>query len=406
MISRRRIILRGAGIAVALGLGAAFACQQWGVQLPYGGRKSAQPPRLEAVSARKSQPASKLSLFLSLQEAVTHQGISAILAANGHDTLTVKVSYSGKDPLRIEIPAGLVLRAGPSSIVVIRHQEIELGPNQTRMERVRVAALSAANSTIDTLYDITSESDRRIEPILTYAARHPEVSDEAIQTAILATTDNLPLRAFAKFEMAGADVRSALDTDVFHVDTVDIINALALLRALGFRDENLALTIDPLLKVEAMVDPMAHAAAMSYYRIPFEKEWVWWKSQLLDGDPATRHYALFGIARFYPDIAVQMMPAWARENRLEQVFRSAALQALAETRRAEAVSVLQQLSYELGGDLTDLGRTAGTALKFLTENLQETRNASAPSIRLRGAKVQLRSENAPPRNTVAAIDRH
>ena len=55
-----------------------------------------------------------------------------------------------------------------------------------------------------------------------------------------------------------------------------------------------------------------------------------WKNELLNGDQGTRHYALYGIARFYPEIALQMLPNWAREKRTARVFRLAAVQALAK----------------------------------------------------------------------------
>jgi hypothetical protein len=400
MILKQPKLFLSAGAALLLVGGAALIRHRQDVPAE---KPKADPGRLEALADRKAQGADRLTISLTLQEAIGYRAISAVLAGNGHDTLILKAANPGNRPVRIEIPAGVVLRSGQSSVVVIRHQVVEIGPRQTRSEKIRTAAISAANTIADALYEIAADGDRRVEPVLTHAARHPEVADGAIQTAILALVENLPLRFFAKFETVGGDVRSRFDTKAFRVDTADIISALALLRTIGVPDDKLALTVDPLLKVEAMIDPLAHAAAMGYYHIAFENEWAWWKSQLLDGDPATRHYALFGIARFYPDIAVQMMPKWVREERMEQVFRSSAIQALAETRRQQALSVLEQLTYELGGDLTDLGRTAGTAKKFLAQNLQETRQMAAPRIRMRGGDVRLRPEVAEPARAVASL---
>ena len=106
-----------------------------------------------------------------------------------------------------------------------------------------------------------------------------------------------------------------------------------------------------------MIDPLAHAAALNYYGITPEKEWPYWRDELTKGDASTRHYALYGIGRYYPEVALQMLPAWARDRRLTPLIRQSAIQALAETRRPEAISVLQQLVVELGG-ATELGTSA------------------------------------------------
>jgi hypothetical protein len=403
MILKQRKFLLSVGVAASMVAGAAFVRHQQDVRAVKPAEAPVVQMRQEVQAAPKVEAPVRLNVSLSLQEAIAYRAVTAVLAANGHDMLTARVTNPGSRPVRVEVPAGLILKSGQNRIAVIRHQVIEIGPRQTKLAKVRTGAVSAANTMGDALYELAADSDRRIEPVLTYAARHPEVSDEAIRTAMLAITDNLPLRDFAKFETTGSEVGSRFETKIFHVDTVDIINALALLRAIGIPTQKLALTVDPVLKVEAMIDPLAHAAALSYYLIPFEKEWVWWKSQLLEGDPATRHYALFGIARFYPEIAVQMMPKWAREDRMEPVFRNSAIQALAETRRSEALSVLQQLAYELGGDMTDLGRTAVTASRYLAKNIQEAPPAAAPRIRLRSGGIDLRPEATEPRGTMASL---
>ena len=119
-----------------------------------------------------------------------------------------------------------------------------------------------------------------------------------------------------------------------------------------------------------MIDPLAHALALQYYKIPFENEWSYWKNELLQGDPAIRHYALYGIARFYPDIALEMLPKWARASNLSQTYRESAIRALAETGRTEALSVLQQFEFEFGGT-TQLGKVAHEAASYLDARLNQ-----------------------------------
>src|SRR5436190_11718037 len=119
-----------------------------------------------------------------------------------------------------------------------------------------------------------------------------------------------------------------------------------------------------------MIEPLSRAAAMQYYGLTAQTEWEYWKSELLFGAPATRHYALYGIARFYPEIALEMLPNWAREPKTHPVYRISALQALADTQRPEAVGILRQLADELG-DETELGRAARGAADFLAQQLNQ-----------------------------------
>jgi hypothetical protein len=137
------------------------------------------------------------------------------------------------------------------------------------------------------------------------------------------------------------------------------------------------------LKIEGMIDPACRTAAMRYYGITAEKEWDYWKKELLEGDPSTRHYALYGIARFYPAVAVEMLPKWAREKRTTQLFRLTALQALGETQRPEALPLLSDLVNELGRN-TELGRAALQAAQLLDTSLRKVTDKT-PTVAFRSS---------------------
>jgi hypothetical protein len=164
---------------------------------------------------------------------------------------------------------------------------------------------------------------------------------------------------------------SRFNTDAFRADTADLVSALTLLRSIGARESAIALTIDPQLKIEAMIDPTSRPIAMRYYGIDSEREWEFWRSELLEGEPSTRHYALYGIARFYPDVALEMLPRWAREARTNPVYRLSAVQALADTQRPEALGILATLHHELGAE-TELGKAAKGAGDYLDYQLAQT----------------------------------
>jgi hypothetical protein len=213
-----------------------------------------------------------------------------------------------------------------------------------------------------------------VDGFLQWASERDEISSAAMQTAILALTENLPLSAFAKFAPLNGTA-SQHNTDAFRVETGDLLAALTALRESGAKMETLALTVDPQLRIEAMIEPLSREAAKRFYGISEEHEWDFWKHELLDGNPSTRHYALFGIARFYPDVAIEMLPKWAREAQTHPVYRLAAVQALADTQRAEALPILRQIATEVGRE-TELGKVATQSAAFLDRRLTELANRS------------------------------
>ena len=232
---------------------------------------------------------------------------------------------------------------------------------------------SYSNKVGSAQYVITYNHVPRIELFLTYVQDHLELSPSAIQTAIFALNENLPLSSVAKFASGASELESRFNTDAFRVQTYDIITALGALREIGITESDVVMTLDPQLRIEAMIEPLCRPAAMRYYGIASEHEWAYWKKELLSGEPATRHYALYGIARFYPDTAIEMLPKWAMEKKTTPIFRLAALQALADTQRPEAVSILKRLSEDLGRE-TELGRAALGAAMALDQRLTQVAN--------------------------------
>ena len=65
-----------------------------------------------------------------------------------------------------------------------------------------------------------------------------------------------------------------------------------------------------------------------------------------------------------------MLPTWVRETKTNPVYRISAVQALAETQREEAVSILRQIEHEYGM-LTDIGKAAHNAADILEARLSK-----------------------------------
>jgi hypothetical protein len=313
--------------------------------------KAAEPEQLPVAS-------------LDIAQAVQSGSIDSQFKSNGREIMHASVKNSSKRPLLLHVRAGQLFESGRNSVVVTGAAEIAVKPGEMQTVPIAVAATSAQNKIADANYTIASGAFPKLDPFLAYVRGHHELSTSAVQTGVLAITENLPLRAFAKFTVAGGDLPSNLDSSAFKAETVDIVAALSALRETGIPDEQLALTVDPQLQVEAMIDPLAHAFAMRYYGIGADEEWAYWKGQLTSGNPSTRHYALYGIARYFPDVAIEMMPNWVRETRTLSAFRVSAVQALAETQRPEALTALRQLVTELD-PASEVGKAAALATSYL-----------------------------------------
>ncbi|MEO7319845.1 MAG: hypothetical protein ABIZ56_12720 [Chthoniobacteraceae bacterium] len=307
---------------------------------------------------------------VDLQAAIEQGRIKAEFSGNGREAMRATLSNTGSTTLQARVEVGLVFESGRNAVVAARPTEVEIEPGKTVQATFQTAATRSGNSVGNAPYVITYNHVPRVELLLTYAQDHLELSPGAIQTAILALNENLPLSSVAKFTSGTSELESRFNTDAFRVETYDIITALAALREMGVADSTVAMTLDPQLRIEAMIEPLSRPAAMRYYRIPGADEWTYWKTELLAGEPATRHYALYGIARFYPDVAMEMLPKWALETKTNSVFRLSALQALAETQRPEAVNVLNRLAENLGRE-TELGRAARGAAMALDQRLSQ-----------------------------------
>ena len=327
-----------------------------------------------AVAAARTPPAPILAGApaavpgIDLHAALQQEKLSADFQGNGREKMRAILINKTAALLTVRVAAGQLLEAGSDSVVVVRAGEVELRPGKPVEVTIQTAATRAANRFAEQTYRLSFGALPRLAALLAYAQDRPEITAGTLQTAVLALSENLPLSAFAKFAATGSDLPTRFDTTPFKADTSDIVQALLTLRALGAKESDLALTIDPQLKIEAMIEPATRSAAMRYYAITPETEWEYWKTELLSGEPATRHYALYGIARFYPEVALEMLPKWAREPKTQNVFRISAIQALADTQRPEALPVLQRLTDEFGA-ATELGRTAAGAAKALSAHL-------------------------------------
>ena len=332
----------------------------------------AQIPTETAAAA--AEPAAIQFEESELIAAVQQGTIEATLRGNGRERMTAKLRNNSPTPMRVTVASGQVLEGGRNRVVVTHSATAEIMPARTVEVSLTTAALHSTNMLGDAPYKLSYHTTERVDGFLQWAGEHGAMSAAAMQTVVLALTENLPLKSLAKF---AAGSPGEHNTDAFRAETGDLLAALSALRDCGARMETFAIALDPQLRIEAMIEPLSREAAKRYYGITEKMEWDFWKHELLEGSPSTRHYALFGIARFYPDIALEMLPKWARGTQTHPVYRLAAVQALADTQRPEALPILRALAAELGGT-TDLGKAATQAANYLDKRLTDL--ATRPQI--------------------------
>lgn len=367
-------------------------------QVPEQARSSApadpsSPPASPAPGEPRRQPERPASapgapVAISLNDALGREWITVSYRGNGRDKLVATVQSRTDRPLQLSVPAGTLFESRDhlQQVVLVRTDTSAIGPRETRSVNWITAATRASNQVGNHDFIVRPGRLTQLDALLGHLERTPEVSVEAIQTAVLVILENPPLASFAKFTLvSGVQPGAAPSTvpDTFKVSTLDIIFALTLLKEISHPQRDLLLAHEPQLKIEAMIDPLAHAAAMRYYGLTGDNEWGFWRDELLNGDVSTRHYSLYGIARYFPDVALQMLPQWAREKSQPHIMRLAAISSLAETGRVEAISVLQQLAYEFEAS-SDLSQTAKAAIGFL-ENRRDQQQSAKPRVEFKDA---------------------
>jgi len=325
------------------------------------------------TTAPPAAPKGPILIELNLPTAVQQGLVDCQWRGNGRDRLFMDAKNASAQPLRLHLGAGQLLASTDSTIVVLKSQTLDFAPHATLHEVIPTVATSSANKVVGAEYHLSEGTLPDLDKLFAYAAAHPEARPGAIQTATLILTENLPLSAFAKFNELSAGAGGMPESQDFKADTVDILSALTIVKDIGI-SRPLAATIDPQLEIEGMIDPDAHALTVQYYGIT--DEWGYWKNQLLQGDPSTRHYALYGIARYYPDVALQMLPKWARGETVSPVFRLSAVEALVETNRPEAIPILRELEREFGGT-TQLGQAAHQGANLLDAQFAHAGAATA-----------------------------
>jgi hypothetical protein len=303
---------------------------------------------------------------ITLGDALGRHWVEAAYTGDGHSEIRALITNIRGAPIRLNVDSGLVFEnaSAHNQMVVARGETVDLPADSQRAVWLQCAATRSANSLDAQPYWLCSGTLPALRKLFEEVDRSPEYSREAVQAAVLLLTENAPLSLFAEFSLLTVGPVAKPPTAAYQTNTAEILSSFELLYAAGYSRQHMPAAHDPQLKAEAMIDPLAHSEALHFYRIAPSKEWAFWRDELQAGDPAIRHYALYGIGRYYPEVALQMLPNWARSAHLNALLRLSAIQAMAETHRAEAIPALEEMEAEFGAT-TELGQSAHKAIAYL-----------------------------------------
>ena len=374
-----------------------FACALAVTSLPLAlivmARNAAVPasiqPTLSVPMTAPAPAASASGMEISLNDALGRHWVQAQYRGNGRSEIRATLANQHRAALRVTVASGTIFETADlrNQMVIARGQNIDLAAGETRTVPLECAATRSTNSLRPATYHLGPDTLPILTDLFTAVDKTPEISRDAIQTAVLLLTENAPLNRFARFALLAGDDAMSRGPAAYKVNTGEILAAFELLKAAGYPRLDLVAAQEPQLKIEAMIDPLAHAAALHYYNLSTEQEWTFWRDELQKGDLSTRHYALYGIGRYYPEVALQMLPDWARAGQLSKLMRESAIQAMVETHRPEAISVLQELVSEFGA-ATEMGQSARKAIAYL-EN-QRTVAVSSQRVEFKLSQVTVR----------------
>jgi hypothetical protein len=310
-----------------------------------------RPKKVEQVASAKTPEPKAEPLQVEFIPGLRNGQLAGAFAGNGRERLTLTLHNLATESIKTTLPKGLIFTTADNAAQVVCTSEtrIQLKPNEEFRSAVPSAAIRMANVIGEHILLPSETRLPALEPLWPALDRLPDASPGTIQTAVLLLMEDPSLAAFATFPLAASEKPKGKPTDAFAVPTEDIIVALNILSKVA-PEKGFGLIGSAQLRLEALINPKSHDAALMFYNIDRDQEWDFWRTELAHGDPSMRHYALYGIARYYPDIAYEMLPKWIGEARTPLVFRQHAAFALAEIPRPEALRALTKLHAQLATD--------------------------------------------------------
>ena len=143
---------------------------------------------------------------IDLHTAIQHGKISGDFRGNGREKMRAVLTNRTNVALVVRVPAGQMMEAGRNTVVVARAGEVEVRPGKAVEVTIQTAATRSANIVVDAPYQISFGTLPKLDTLLAYVQERSELTAGAVQTAVLALNENLPMSYVDKFTGPGGDL--------------------------------------------------------------------------------------------------------------------------------------------------------------------------------------------------------
>ncbi len=336
-----RVLLLLAILVAIMGVVFYYFVNRPAVTAPPPPLASVIPPAFSAALQGKDTQAP--TRHVATQNPSADGTVKAQFSGNGRDLITGKVSNLGTTDAVFSVPVGQIFEGGPSALLSLREATVEVPAGGEANLSILTVPLKLRNDTLDSPYKVSGRPPGALKPLVEYVSANPGTPYPILQTAALLLAEN-PEAAEIKRRPASVSDLPSDSNDVFRVSVPEIMQALLLARKATGDVSGLKVSTDPSLKTEALVGLASAELAREFYAVTPQNSWAYLKNLLTQGDPRYRHYALFGIGRQFPEVALQMMPRWIGNPNLPLHYRVAAVHGLAQTNNPEALPLLESMA--------------------------------------------------------------
>ncbi len=325
------------------------------------------PQELKSVYQKQQLAAANTTPATSTPDQPATPGeLTPRFESNGIDSLHIHLVNSGATSAEFLLEAGTVLQSAANLIMTAEDMRREVAAGETVEASLRVVPLRSSNSVQKLPYRKVQTPDPQWAPIAHLVRSNAATADaKVLRTAALLMAENPSLERIAAFPTIGSDLLGEPAAKPLLATAQELLEALVLLKSHGADLNAIDLASDPQLQLETLVKPATNALARKFYGLEGDRQhWAFWRDTIINGDPRLKHYALYGIGRFYPDVAATMMPAWASDRRLLDAYRLSAVYALGLSATPEARKQLDLLAVKYPPQ-TDLGRAVQKAIAHM-----------------------------------------
>lgn len=215
-----------------------------------------------AVTAMLTAPA---SAALTLAEALRVADLHCKITGSGHGVVQVAIENRSDTAVTIEQPAGLICAslAGDARVITLRAAQMIVNARTAAEATIPAAALSARNEGKLQPFQLTTDTEPRLDALLAWLAKNNDAPRMTAQVAVLCLVEDV---TFVQWQQFLAPQRVPPGTATTPAEIAAAVDALGLLRTLA-PEQKFALASDAELRLRALRNPWSRAKAAQLFGI-------------------------------------------------------------------------------------------------------------------------------------------